>query len=86
MAVYEHDLDAANTRIEELENELIKLESDLNITKGELAQAVVAAQAVQKTCDKLRAENTALTAGKTQGAEAAAKVAANLAAFQAGEL
>ena len=72
MAVYEHDLDAANTRIEELETQL--------------ADMVAAAQAVQKTCDKLRAENTALTAGKTQGAEAAAKVAANLAAFQAGEL
>ena len=72
MAVYEHDLDAANARIEELETEL--------------ADMVAAAQAVQKTCDKLRQENAALTAGKTQGAEAAAKVAANLAAFQAGEL
>jgi predicted nucleic acid-binding Zn-ribbon protein len=72
MAVYEHDLDAANARIEELETEL--------------ADMAAAAQAVQKTCDKLRAENVSLTAGKTQGAEAAAKVVANLAAFQAGEL
>lgn len=72
MAVYEHDLDAANTRIEELETQV--------------ADLVTAAQAVQKTCDKLRAENVALTAGKSQGAEAAAKVAANLAAFSAGEL
>ena len=69
MAVYEHDLDAANARIEELETEL--------------AEMTKAAQAVQKTCDKLRQENATLTAGKTQGAQAAAKVAANLAAFQA---
>ena len=68
MAVYEHDLDAANARIEELETQV--------------ADLVAAAQAVQKTCDKLRLENTTLKAGKTQGATAAAKVAANLAAFR----
>lgn len=79
MAVYEHDLDAANARIEELE-------ADLAAGAKTIAEMVAAAQAVQKTCDKLRQENVSLTAGKTQGAEAAAKVAANLAAFTAGEL
>lgn len=68
MAVYEHDIDAANARIEELE--------------AELAAMVAAAQAVQKALDTTRTENLALKAGKSQGAEAAAKVAQNLADFQ----
>lgn len=72
MAVYEPDIDAANARIEELEAELVA--------------AVTAAQLVQKVCDGLRTENVTLKAGKSQGAEAAAKVAANLEHFRTGAL
>lgn len=68
MSLYEHDLDAANARIEELE-----------ATNTELVDV---ARMVQARLDKVRAENIALRAGKSQGADAAAKVAANLEAFR----